>query len=309
MTDTDLISEAGRKILRFHFLRMISHEAGTRQGDDIEELHDMRVASRRMRSALGTFRQFYQKKYHKRFRRDLRDIGTVLGGVRDIDVFLENLSQDQQILSQNDKIDLTALMQYWIAERDTARLSINHYFDGDGYQDFLKIFSRFLETSLLGVKKKFLDETDPLDVRLIMPKLINSHLARVQAIGYGFENATFWKLHQLRIEIKKLRYVLEFFSEILGISSQQLVDQLKQVQDHLGKLNDAVVAVKMVREFMDSSNWKGSTLEKEASKKYLQHKLAERDRLRCGFPDVWRGLMNSGFEDELQYLLDCYKFQ
>ena len=105
LTDLDPISEAGRKVLRFHYLRMISHEAGTRQGEDIEELHDMRVATRRLRSAIGTFRLFYQKKYHKRFMSDLRDVGIVLGRVRDFDVFLVNLSQGQQFHLLKDNIN------------------------------------------------------------------------------------------------------------------------------------------------------------------------------------------------------------
>jgi len=46
------MSEAGRKVLRTHFARMLANEAGTRLGEDIEELHDMRVATRRLRAVL-----------------------------------------------------------------------------------------------------------------------------------------------------------------------------------------------------------------------------------------------------------------
>ena len=58
----DPMSEAGRKILGFHFARMINREAGTRSGEDIEALHDMRVAARRMRVALDLFGSFFKKK-------------------------------------------------------------------------------------------------------------------------------------------------------------------------------------------------------------------------------------------------------
>lgn len=57
----DPMSEAGRKVLRFHFGRMLEHEPGTRLGDDIEELHDMRVATRRMRSAFRVFTSYFDR--------------------------------------------------------------------------------------------------------------------------------------------------------------------------------------------------------------------------------------------------------
>src|SRR5262249_34583357 len=49
------MAEAGRKVLRFHYARMINQEEGVRQGADIEAVHDMRVATRRQRAALGLF--------------------------------------------------------------------------------------------------------------------------------------------------------------------------------------------------------------------------------------------------------------
>ena len=55
MKIAEKVSEAGRKVLYLHFLRMLKHEPGTRAGEDIEELHDMRVATRRMRSAFQLF--------------------------------------------------------------------------------------------------------------------------------------------------------------------------------------------------------------------------------------------------------------
>jgi hypothetical protein len=57
----DVLSEAGRKVLAYHFNQMLLHEEGTRLGVDIEELHDMRVATRRMRAAFEVFADAYTK--------------------------------------------------------------------------------------------------------------------------------------------------------------------------------------------------------------------------------------------------------
>ncbi|RPI84049.1 MAG: CHAD domain-containing protein, partial [Chloroflexi bacterium] len=58
----DTMAEGGRKTLLYHFALMLAHELGTRSGEDIEELHDMRVATRRMRAALDIFSSYYSPK-------------------------------------------------------------------------------------------------------------------------------------------------------------------------------------------------------------------------------------------------------
>src|SRR5690606_30776478 len=82
----DPMSEAGRKILRFHFRRMLRQESGARQGDDPEAVHDMRVATRRLRAALRVFGPYYDPGVIHPLDRGLRRAGRALGAVRDLDV-------------------------------------------------------------------------------------------------------------------------------------------------------------------------------------------------------------------------------
>ncbi|HYC06426.1 MAG TPA: CHAD domain-containing protein, partial [Candidatus Binatia bacterium] len=85
----DTIAEAGRKVLRFHLARMLAREVGTREGSDPEELHSMRVATRRMRAAWRVFGDGFRPGRTKRHRRELREIAGRLGAVRDLDVLIE----------------------------------------------------------------------------------------------------------------------------------------------------------------------------------------------------------------------------
>ena len=85
----DTMAEAADKILLFQLRRMIEHEPGTRKGEDIEELHDMRVATRRMRAALRLFEAFLDPEALRPFLKTLRRTGRTLGAVRDLDVFWE----------------------------------------------------------------------------------------------------------------------------------------------------------------------------------------------------------------------------
>src|SRR5206468_8594490 len=85
----DHIAEAGRKVLRFHLARMIAKEAGTRDGTDPEDLHAMRVATRRQRAAWRIFGEAFRPGRTKKHRNRLREVAARLGAVRDLDVLLE----------------------------------------------------------------------------------------------------------------------------------------------------------------------------------------------------------------------------
>ena len=89
VTAEDLHAEAGRKVLRFHLARMIAREPGTREGEDPEELHAMRVATRRMRAAWRVFGDGFRTDRTAKFRRRLRAVAARLGAVRDLDVLIE----------------------------------------------------------------------------------------------------------------------------------------------------------------------------------------------------------------------------
>ena len=82
----DTMRTALGKVLRFYFERMLQHEPGTRLGKDPEELHDMRVASRRLRSALRLFGSYLTGPYATSCAEGLRRLARVLGDVRDMDV-------------------------------------------------------------------------------------------------------------------------------------------------------------------------------------------------------------------------------
>ena len=92
----DTLPEAGRKVWLYHFALMLSHEEGTLLGENVEELHDMRVATRRMRTAFDIFSPAFEPKLMKRYLKGLRTIGRVLGQVRDMDVLLDNAVKYQE---------------------------------------------------------------------------------------------------------------------------------------------------------------------------------------------------------------------
>lgn len=300
----DSMAEAGRKVLRYHFFQMLVHEPGTRLGEDIEELHDMRVATRRMRAAFEVFGSYFQQKRLKALMKGLRATGRALGRVRDLDVFIEKAHRYQS--SQNpDQADLAPLLKIWDAERVADRQQMLSYLDSDKYRKFVYEMNEFVNSPGEGALAFDPNDPQPNRVREVAPMLIYTRLAEVRAYDQLLTNASFEQLHALRIDFKYLRYTVEFFREVLGPESKAVIDMIKYVQDHLGDLNDANVACHLLQAFLD--DWETRQLTTPLTDRenpqtivqYLAYQANERHRLLVGFPDVWRAFNQVSFLRDL----------
>lgn len=299
----DRMAEAGRKVLLFQFAEMLAHEEGTRQGEDIEELHDMRVATRRMRAAFEIFSPFYEPRAIKKNLKGLRATGRALGRVRDLDVFMEKAQMYLETLPETDRQGLEPLLHAWADERDKDRQEMLTYLDSPGYAEFKQRFNRFLQTPGAGALPA--DPVTPDHVREVVPVLIYTRLAAVRAYEPVLPNARIEQLHALRIEFKKLRYALEFFREVLGSSAKDVINDIKKMQDHLGDLNDADVATAILRQVLDG--WDARQAERplaerqnpEAIVAYLAYRHAERHHLMVSFSESWDYFMRPEFRAAL----------
>ena len=284
----DPMGEAGRKVFRFHLARMLQHEPGTRAGEDIEELHDMRVAVRRMRAAFQVFGPHYKARAIRGYVIGLRRTGRALGAVRDLDVFMERARSYLDTLPADRAGDLDPLLDVWRAEREKARQAMIDYLDGDRYRDFVDAFRLFVETPGAGVRDSDDIPPKPTLIGHVAPQLIYTRWAGVQAFGPLLEGAPISVLHALRIECKRLRYTLEFFQDVLGPTSGKVIAQVVELQDHLGSLNDADVANAILSDFLFAT--KGKSPERVIAPgvvHYLAAKQSELQTLIATFPQVW----------------------
>ncbi len=301
----DPMSEAGRKILDFHFERMLLHEPGSRQGEDAEAVHDMRVATRRMRSALRLFAPFYRRKVIRPLVRDLRQTARALGAVRDRDVFIEKLAYYQETLPPGTGDSLAPLLEYCRLQRDMDRARLIAHLDSPDFERFVATFETFLTTPGLGTRKFESAAPAAYQVRHVAPRLIYTHYEAVRAYETVLDRASVETLHALRIECKRLRYALEFFSEVMGEEVQGVIDALKQLQDHLGNLNDVEVAGDFLRRFISDyeQTQTGVPLAERRSiegvVQYMAHQFAEKHRLTVTFADAWAAFNRPGVRRDL----------
>jgi CHAD domain-containing protein len=137
------------------------------------------------------------------------------------------------------------------------------------------------------------------------PVLIYTRLVAVRAYAAVLPSATVELLHALRIECKKLRYTVEFFREVLGHEAKAVIDDLKDLQDHLGDLNDAQVATHTLNDFLAAWDARQAALplaerqNPESVVAYLAYRHAERHGLITTFHDMWQRFARQEFRTNL----------
>ncbi len=146
VTADDHVAEAGRKVMRFHLARMIAREAGVRSGHDLEDVHAMRVATRRQRAAWRVFGAAFRPGRTKRYRTGLRDVAARLGAVRDLDVLLEAADMYRADLPVTEQRAMEPLLADWRTHRDDARVLLIRELDSDGYARWLDDYRDFVRT-------------------------------------------------------------------------------------------------------------------------------------------------------------------
>jgi CHAD domain-containing protein len=293
----DSLGTAGRKVLRLHLARMLHFEAGTRSGEDIEDLHKMRVATRRMRGAWRVFDGAYRPKVQRRYVKELRSIARALGEVRDIDVLLEDLESYIVGLPAPGRVAVEPLRSAWRRQREVARKRLIARLDSKGYREFVDDYLDFTESP--GAAEILTPLGQPSLVRDTAGSRILSAYEHVRAYQTIITWADVPTLHALRIEAKRLRYTMEYFSEVLPVTSRKLIAQVTELQDHLGLMNDADVAATATREWLNLHAPQLPSTSREAVGLYLDSREARVEQLRRSFRPLWRRITGPSFRRAL----------
>jgi CHAD domain-containing protein len=230
---------AMRRVHRQLFDTMRRNEDGLRRDLDSEFLHDFRVAVRRTRSALSQVKGVLPTDRVTRFRAEFAWLGGQTGRLRDLDVYLLKLDDYRAGLPVGVASDLGPLEALLRRKQKSEHRRTVRALDTKRYRRLLSEWESFLA-----------DEESPdtpPDGRIPIAEVARDRIltahARVIKKGRAIGPATAdERLHRLRIDCKKLRYLLEFFRDLYEPNEiLSVIRALKGLQDNLGDFNDLSV--------------------------------------------------------------------
>ena len=247
----DPLNRPARKIAGQQLVKIRGNLQGAVEDLDPEFLHDLRVAIRRLRSALRLFSEILGPKRCAALRAELAWIGAHTGSVRDLDVFLAMLSQQIARLGAGEAI-ATLLADEVSRRRTQAHAALAEALASRRFRSLLRALERLASSpnppSIRGARGT--------PIRIGAPRLIRKAQQRVLALGRTLTiDSPAADLHRLRILCKRLRYTCEFFREAFRGPSgvDPLGDYIKRMvrlQDCLGEHQDAIVAISRMEELV-----------------------------------------------------------
>jgi CHAD domain-containing protein len=238
------LGELAYAVLRRQLAVLRAKEPGTRLGEDVEELHDMRVATRRLRAALDLFVDVLPVRATT-FRKELGWMAAALGAVRDLDVQLEALDGMSgavavwsDVFGSDDHDPLRHLASLLSGARDVARVDMLAALDSVRWDRLLKGMASMVQQGPLRRST-----ASRLPATVAVPDLVNArHNAVVKAGRRAKRTGVAADFHRVRIRCKRLRYSLEFTGELYGGRTSRYTRRLTGLQNQLGLMQDAEVA-------------------------------------------------------------------
>ena len=225
-------NDVANRILKANFEKLIENEADVRIGLNLEALHDMRVATRRLRAAIKIFQRILPGKAQKN-RTELQKLGRMLGKKRDFDIFSEFIFHT---------VNTKSISFIKLARRRNQLQK----------QIFAMLESKYY-ASLIEMLVQLKTVTTKQNILKVSRNRIQKELYKVLEIGTTIDSQVDdTTLHKLRIAIKKLRYICEFFEPIFSkyiCPLGSFIEKTKEIQDLLGDHQDAITGISMLMRY------------------------------------------------------------
>ncbi|MEI7760194.1 MAG: CYTH and CHAD domain-containing protein [Thermoleophilia bacterium] len=251
---------------------LLSHDPGTRRSADPEDLHQLRVETRRIRAFLRAAGVLVEKEWAMSLREELGWLGRQLGPARDIDVMLDRLRHEVAALDE-DAGQATGLLAALEEEREAAYRHVTEMLDSPRYFALLDRLEEAAEPPLSG---------DQTTLEAVFRRAVKRMRRAFLALGDDpSDNA----LHASRIAVKRARYAADLAAHELGNAGERFVIVVKELQDILGDHQDAVFAEARIRSWL-AAGPAGAF----AAGRLVQRERDRKAAARAAWPDTWQRL-------------------
>lgn len=213
--------------------------------DSPDAVHRMRVASRRLRSSLATFRPLFAGVQARHLRDELLWLGAVLGSVRDVEVMRDHLHGTASILPVDaDLAEALASLDRELAERQK-----------NAHEELVAALNSRRYRALMAALTAFVDDPPwiPKSARgyTTLPALVGRACARVDRAAKVAEcvhDVGGQQLHEVRKAAKRARYAAEVAAPSAGSAARRLAQRMEDLQEVLGRHQDSLMASELLQE-------------------------------------------------------------
>ncbi|MFP4106624.1 MAG: CHAD domain-containing protein [Phycisphaerae bacterium] len=236
----DTLAGAAAKIMLRQFEKFRCRLYGLPYDHDVEFVHETRVATRRMRTALRMVRKKMGNQ-GQQWNDELKWVANALGRVRDDDVLLIWLEQYVGALDEEPPA-VRELIGSIRTERQTHFRSMLAELDSERFEQFLEHFDKALTTPPGNEGGMQFEKSGPLEPLWQQgPKILHKRLDKVMKRSGKLKKMSGKELHKLRIACKRTRYTGEFLRELYPSELEDLTDAMENMQDDLGEVHDVDV--------------------------------------------------------------------
>ncbi len=253
-----------------HVWWLLAHDPGTRLGTEIESLHQMRVATRRLRAVLRTARPILLPTWGISLQQELSWLSKLLGPARDLDVQIAYFIDESGRLSQRDR----PLLAQFLAHLRTQRVAVQ--------QVVLSELTSARYFELIHQLQQAAEFPSVVDSPIGIRQLAEGEFRKLRkAIRRLRPSPSDVALHKIRIKTKRARYAAELARSSVGKPAIRFMKAARAVQDLLGQHQDAIQAERYLRQFVKYSTsvragfLAGRMAEHQHNRKYtIRHELA-----------------------------------
>ena len=236
------LADAAPALLLAKAAPLFELEAAAASGADMDAVHDMRVASRRLRETMRLLAPLYPPKEFDGWYSRVRKVTRALGPVRDSDVFVDDFSRMAKGLGDGGRRAVAFFVGFRLAQREGELAVLNRQLGRLDLAESKRSFARMSRDVVRSAAAK-----RPLT------EFAHAAVAQRSAVVFGalpaaLDEAKVHEQHALRIDFKRLRYAVEVFATCYDDQFDSIHGKLTAFQDTLGDLHDIHIFLDMVRE-------------------------------------------------------------
>ncbi len=259
---------------------LLAHDPGTRLGTEPESLHQLRVATRRLRAVLRTARPILRPAWVTTLEQELTWLSELLGPARDLDVQIAHFTEESANLDARDRKLLAPFIAHLRTQREAVQQMVVSELTSARYVELIRRLQQAAQNPSV--------VESPLTVR----DLARQEFKKLRkAISRLTPSPSDTALHTIRIKTKRARYAAELTRSSVGKPASRFIKSARAVQDLLGLHQDAIQAERHVRQFLKYST---SIRAGFVAGRMVERQQQRRKLVRQGIKPLFKTLLKRG---------------